>query len=389
MDPNAPVAPTSQAPVAPAPVEPYNGPTGDVAPAPAPEPIQVPDVAPVPAPVQQAPVVEPQAPVNEPAVSPDILAQAQARNYDVSHFESPNDLGEFLLDNLADRQELERAAAIGRSVGSNYNDYLKWQESQNETPAAPAQPTPEPETTGLEWAAPEAVDPRYEAMLETDPNTGLYRAPADAPLLSPYADKANERLQWQKTTAERMLSDFPSLVEQVAAPKITALEQKIESLVNQQNTWAQQQHLSAIAEQHDDEWFVKENGQYVIDPRTNDIVPTPKYQAVAFYAEDLRKIAPNADDATIMQKAIEQANLAERAGIYSSAPVAPAAPAPDPVQVATETQQTFMQGVRNGHLPNRDGYQPDTVAPLGPPDRAPSMADLTIPEVKKLGLDGR
>lgn len=400
---NEPTTPTTDPapqpePVTPTPpVEPQPDPVAPVEPAapvePTPEPSAAPPVEPA------APPVEPAAPV-VPTVS-SLREEAVDRGFDVSGFETEADLERFLWDTVVKQQSDQQFAELGRQVAPDHDKWLAYKQQQQAPSPAPG-PSAVPESTpgpaGLEWELPDDIDPRYESLLELDPATGLYRGSEGMPNLVPIADQRNKYVMAQKQQAQRLMTDFPDLVNQVSDPKFKALEAKITAIEQANVQYVQQQQLASLANQYEKDFFVAgDNGQFAIDPRTNQFVTTPFYEATVHFSERNRARNPNASDGEIMQWSVEDARMAEKAGMLTPqaspsptlAPVAPPAAPATPAAVGEQQRMTFMQEARGDHQANRDGYSPDPSAPLGPGQRPPSMEDLTIPEVKKLGLNSR
>lgn len=315
-----------------------------------------------------------------------------ARGYDAAQFDTDDALNTYLLDTLERQHADKEYTALGRQVAPNIDDFTAFQEQRQQQPT-PKEPDPEPEPAGLVWDVPEDIDPRYESLLVLDQTTGLYRAPDDFPALASQAEKKNQFATWQKKAAHRVLTDLPSLLEQASQPLLKPLQDKIAELERGQAEYQQQQELSALTSQYEKDWYAHdENGQPTVDPRTNQYVTTPFYEATAFYVEQMRQAAPNLDNTQLLQLGLEKARLAEQAGMLTPNPPASPTPTlapaqPSPAAVGQEKRETFLEQARADHQATRGGFEPDPSAPAGPDGRPPTMEELTLPELKKLGPD--
>jgi hypothetical protein len=210
------------------------------------------------------------------------------------------------------------------------------------------------------------------------------------PTLAPIVEQRNKHALAQKQLASRVVGDFPSLVGQAVEPQIAALKQEIADMQKANADYQRQQQLDVVTNQHQQEWYEHDgNGQPMIDPRTNQFIPTPLYEGTVYFAEQLRQFNPQADDTQILQLATQQARMAEKAGMLTpqpavspAAPTAPVAPQASPAAIGAAKRETFLEGAIADHQANRGGYQPDPSAPAGLGERPPSFEELVAPTLK-------
>ena len=164
----------------------------------------------------------------------DALAAARELGIPVERFRDGADLVRTMwatVENMrAQTEEMRQYAEFGQRVAPQYDAFQAWQQAQQQQQPAPAAAAKPAAAPGLEWKVPE-YDPAWERFLQRDDQTGLFKP--ISPEYAPFAQKANEYAQWRASTGDRMLREFPTLVEQAVASKLQQQQTDFDQRVQQ------------------------------------------------------------------------------------------------------------------------------------------------------------
>lgn len=226
-----------------------DNPTPD--PEPTPEPTFEPQATPQPTPETPA----------EPTLR-DMLSKAT--DWDLSGFESDDQLVGEIRTLIDSRDELEQYARMGRQVAPHFDKVEEFVSGLQQPPKEP-----EPEETAFSWDAPK-LDRSIIERLERD-DRGFFVAPANMPELASYASQANKAIIGRRELGDRLLDEFPDLTQQVVTPLLSEKEKAIREYVDQklnefqQSLVAQQQEASYYSEREKLLLNFDENGRHVVD----------------------------------------------------------------------------------------------------------------------------
>jgi hypothetical protein len=196
----------------------------------------------------------------------DAMAAAQGLGIDVSRFKDGADLVNTMWSTVqAMNQEIEQYRAM----------QAQWQQPQQPAAVPPAPPAATAAPEGFKWDVP-AFDPSWERFVQRDEATGYFRALA--PEHAGIAQKVNEYYQWRNKTADRLLTDFPKLVEQAVASKFASQEQAArEAAQAELRQWQYDQQINAFEERLAPNLYQTDlRGERVLTPWGQQIIQTVK-----------------------------------------------------------------------------------------------------------------
>ena len=368
------------------------------------DPSQFPSQPAPASPVTPATPATPATPGQVPAVpAQDPLASALAQyGVDVSRFSSPQEAMGALVEMASNGRANQQYADYGRqAVAAGWNPG-----SPTGAPAQPSPaptPAPAPEPPQFQWELPQ-LDQQALSFCTVDEATGRF-IPKD-PALTHYAQAANAYLDQQRQISERIHSNFPAQVREVASPWIQEMVQErvrealAEYDTQQRQARAQTEAQAALDSQMEKLFQRNEQGQYVTDPLTGQRAYTP----AGAYANRIFTSAVDRGMSEIdaQQLALEQLQYAEQSGMFQATPQTPSgqvpaqpvvpqpgfpSPSMSPEQVAAQNRQSFMQEAMGQQLAaQRDGTIPDT--PYDPPQdprRPPTAEELVAQTINSLG----
>ncbi len=360
-----------------------DGPAGNPAP---PPPAELPD-APEPAPEPEPP--EPQNgeigpagrndPADEGAAEPwSLLQEAANRGINPAQFSTEQELAGALFQAVDEYQTQQPFVNIGRQFApyaDKLDDFRKWQDEQQ---APEPEPEPEPEQNKWDWSAPE-YDPEWERFVEMGDN-GLFQPLGGLAGAQVYADKLNQRRQWQQRTLNSFLDNPQPIVQQAVAADFASMRKELIDEAKQIVSDSFQKQTT----QTEDERFWANPDFYEVDANGNMQVGADgravhnKLGLAAGQYHQQYAQRSHWTDAEVKEAVMRDIDLDVANGTFAAATppaAAPTAEPPSPVTQPPAKKKRFLNRVRNN---NRGGTVPDPTAPAGTPQNpGDSMAEIT------------
>ncbi len=336
-----------------------------------------PDAAPVP-----DQTIEPAAQPIVPAAIPDPQQSSvdprdafAAKGIDTSQFADGNAFVDTVIGMIDRSRDDQSMVALGQQFAPHaeqFPEFLEWQKQQAEVAKQAEAEAAPAEAKKFAWEVP-SLDPRSMQACDQDPRTGMFRVPEGSALMPGTAENLNKVQATREEMAGRLLTEFPSLVNEITSPLIDGLRSEISELkaafgASQDRIDSErfQQDHAADFYQHDDK------GQLVLDQGTGQPMLSPVGAAQQTAEETLRKI-DWADPAQVRHVASLFVGQQKELGKFE-APAAgangqgtPAAtPATTGVAAGEVKRQRFLDRVApNDQSPDRGGSIPDATAPEG------------------------
>jgi len=254
---------------------------------------------------------------------PDVRQQFADLGYDVSGFDDDKTFMAAVGDSLKEYHNSEPLIKLGRQFAphaSQFSEYLEAQKAP-QTPPAEVAPQVSEEPPPFEWKVPQ-VNNEHLRVLSRNAESGLWEAPPGLEVqLGAVVQQANDAEMAQQSQAQRLLREFPDLVNQVSGPQISKVEKALaERLEKLEEAWQQaqvQQEMRAYVDQRADDLFQKDgNGQFVIDRETGSRTLTPMGQALSENAAKLSEMGID-DPETIRLLADRLTRLQQLEGQFS------------------------------------------------------------------------
>ncbi len=319
-------------------------------------------------------------PTVDPSESPELTAppasagarDAFAARYDVSEFSDDTTFVDAVASRLDQAHSDQPLIDLGRQFAPHaeqWPQFLEWQKEQAVGQAAPpADETPPAtdEPASFEWDYPEPNENDL-AFLERDPATGLYRPKQDWIVPPGTAERVNQQVTGQRTMAERLVTQFPSLVNEVTGPVIEGLRSELAELKAAFTTSQERQDSATYMQQRAADFYQHdEQGNPVIDQQTGQPALSPVGKAQQNAEGALRELGIS-DPAKLREAASLFVGLQQEAGRFEAsngngqpAPAAQAAP-----QTGAQKRALFIRTTTQQHSPDRGGTIPDPTAPEG------------------------
>lgn len=325
---------------------------------------------------------------------------ADAMGWDTTDFADDDAFKAALSGSLEQLEGDRELVNLGRQfapVASQWPAFQEWQQEQQAAQASAETATAEPaaaEVPAFEWDYPEPNDNDL-AFLERDPATGLYRPKGDWIVPPGTAERVNQQVAGQRTMAERLVTQFPSLVTGVTAPIIEGLRTELSELKAAFTTAQERLDSQTYMQQHAGDFYQHdEQGNLVVDPQTHQPVLSPVGRAQQD-AESALRDAGMTDPDQLRSVAEAFVSLQREAGRFESPNGKAAQPAANPSSQAVQTgeakRQFFIDRVTtNQHAPDRGGTIPDATAPDGATQNAGADIDACFQEAaREAGVDLR
>jgi hypothetical protein len=183
---------------------------------------------------------------------------------------------------------------------------------------------------------------------------------------------------WQEEAGDRIVREFPQLVQAAVADQLRQLQESMPQLFQQHfstamSQWESGQSERQFLEQQKNEFFqVDQAGQILVNPQTGDPALTPKGEAFRQYCVEGRELGIS-NDANIRRYAEQRLSADVAAGKFGQANGASGNTAGGqgqasgggasqlmPDQIAAQKKGEFMRQVVKGQRqPNRGGTIPD------------------------------
>lgn len=297
-----------------------------------------------------------------------ILERLRSAGYDTSGFGSEEDAIGALLDVAQRYEQAQPFIRHGREFVEHADAFSKWrQEKEAREAQEKAQQTQSQKKPGFEWQAPE-FNPEWKTRCRWDKETGRY-VPAtewDSPAV---AEKLNAYAIWQQQAGDRIVREFPQLVEQALSGRFDEMQSGIQKMVEERVQAALAQYESAQSvrqffEQKKNEFFqVDQAGQVLINPQTGQPRLTPKGEAFRQYMLEGRDEFGIADNAKLQRYAQRRLESDVAAGKFSAPSNGQESPnrsvGQTPEEIARQKKGEFLSRVVKGQRqPNRDGTIP-------------------------------
>lgn len=300
----------------------------------------------------------PAAPAEETPKSKAILEYLRSKDYALDpSFQSDDDVTPF-LDRYAQIAEqypqLAEEAQLGRRYAAHRDKidaYLSQAEGKTVEPAPAPAPVADAPVAPAGWEAKPEYDARWRNYCEMDPELGQYVLKEKSRgLVDPaIADKLNRYDQWRVGAADKIVSEFPQLVQQYV-PKLDGYVRRedVEQIVRQfaAQSQTQQETLSVVGQLAEHCFDKDELGRPILDPGTGKYKTSPFGDAFKSARAQLQ-----AQGVTSIQ-ALTQAAYASAAAVTQSDPMGwygwkqPEAPAPEPAP-----NPVANGNGKNGHAP--------------------------------------
>jgi hypothetical protein len=329
-----------------------------------------------------------------------LLDRLTSRGYDVTNFKTDDAAFDALVAAAEAYEQAQPFVRYGQEYASHATEFQKWQQEQ----AAKAQQeqatqaNPEPEKPSFEWNTPE-FDPAWKTRCRWDAEAGRW-VPAtqyDSPAI---ADKLNAYTEWHQSAGQRIVSEFPQLVQQAIADRLTELEKSFDQRVTQslQGAFAEYEQAQAnrqyLEAQKAEFYQLDPKGQPLVNPQTGEYVLKPKGEAFRNYLVEARDQFGITDPGRMRAYAerMVAADLATgklgQSPAKQETPAGASAPAPTPEQVAQQKKGEFLSRVVKGQrAPNRGGSTPPPTAPADAMQNPDATLDqLFQEEMERAGL---
>ena len=169
-----------------------------------------------------------------PSTTP-VLDYYREQGADVSAFKTDLELTQALQQRAALNRDNEyRASQYAQLEGDP--EFRAWQESRSEAPPKEEKPEEDPEQVRpfSDWNAP-SIDPEWEHMCDYDPESNGYvlKDKWRGAVSPDIPKKLTEARRWNANTAEKLVREFPQLMEQGASyyvdQKVGDIESRIEA----------------------------------------------------------------------------------------------------------------------------------------------------------------
>jgi hypothetical protein len=295
---------------------------------------------------------------------------ASERGYDPKDFADDKALAAALFDRAEEYNQVQPIVQIGRQFApyadkmGDFQAYLAAKEEEAKAAAEEAIKAATP--PALEWRKTE-YDPQWERFCEQDPRTGMWSPLGGAPQFAGYAQKLNDVQEARRLNSQDLLGDFPGLLDKYFAPRETSLKQTIieeaRKLVREEFAQRQQEiEVQAYIQLHAKDFYQQDSGGQVLVGVDGQPRLTPKGEAMAMHAQELRESGMN--DPNVIRQYAEIAVAAdEAAGKFG--PAKPQAVV-QPTIAPPEKKKLFLDRVtKNLRSPQRGGSIPDDTAPTG------------------------
>lgn len=375
-----------------------------------------------PNPIEQQPTPQPPAPEpiagpttfqagappsvpSTPAPAPESPMRALFTGYGLT-YENDQAAADMVARMVQNAGEMREFADLGRQVAPHYDKIRPIIEATTPglgvtggpPPSQPTAPQPaaqvpqadQPAAPPFSWDVPK-VDNAWYSYCYRDPTSGQWAS--QRPEYAAYAHRLNEYENWQRSTANRVFTEFPALVQQSMDARLGEMEKRIEERAQQiaiavametQTANAQRTWLS----QHLGEFFrLAPDGRPVQDPVTQQPIQTPRGDLFSAVLARVQRTVTDPvearEQAYWMTLGIEQSQ-AQVAGVSKNNgdQQTPSTPAPT-------KQESFLQRATRGKS-SRSGTIPSPASP--PTARQNPEArnrELIAAVAEKQGLDLR
>lgn len=288
------------------------------------------------------------------------------------------------LETAIEQNESDRRLAeLGRQfapVATEFPAFLEWQKQQQSSPGsgpqAPEDAVPEPPK--FEWNVP-ALDPRLVQACERDPRTNMFRPIEGMPLLPGTAEKLNEIESTRGEMANRLLTEFPSLVNDVTAPIIDGLKSEIAELKAAFTTSQERQDSLDYERQRGNDFYQHDEQGNIVLSQTGQPVLSPVGESHRNVEQALMKT--NWDDPADRRMVVEsflELQKKAKVGPFAEAAGANGQPAPQVTPVE--------QGVAAGEVKRRR-FLERAIQDQRSTDRAGTIPDPTAPSISMQNAD--
>ena len=375
----------------------------------------------LPVPVELPPQPDPVPPVPVPPVpsATPVLDSLRQRGYDTARFASDSDAVSALVATAQEYHNAQPMIQTGQRLAPYADRIDGWLRQESQSAAPPVTPAPQP--VGLAWDFPE-YNPEWERNLRLDPETGRFAAPGTMPELAPYAQKVNEYHDAVRQKGQRIVNEFPGLVQEVVRSSLPDIRKELglgDSLEEAVATHVARELSRNRAEQEAQQWRTQRREVFFeLDPvgnhrldQTGQPMLTPRGQAMLAHltqaeqqfgwdhrdpigAQRIRQYADAmlaADEATGKFGPPSPASPSDPASPPAGTPLSPATvpaasgpafphqPAPlSPAQVGEVKRGEFLEKVAQAqYQASRDGtIPPDTL-----PERVEQNPDATLDQI--------
>ena len=340
-----------------------------------------------------------------------------SQGYDVSDYESDADAAADLLRSAEAFEKNQAYFELGQQIAPHYSDYQRYlmeqEAAKKDRATEPPKQTPTPvektseKPVALEWDVPE-YDPAWGRFCEFD-EKGRAKAVVGDPAIVQYAQKVNAYQDWQQRAGDRIVREFPQLVQQAMAQEIAGLREEIQGFRQAAQQERDQSEVQAWMEGHAADFFEHDkDGNLLVDAAGRQI-PTPRYEAAVEYYQQLAQ--SNLDERVMRQMIDVYLERDELAGRFGDVPAGSRAPKRNPRSaIGADANQTrsaasrptrqsptdvgkakkhgFLRRVveqKGAQTTNRGGTRPRELSS----DDAPQSPDETLDDIVKQEMDKR
>lgn len=301
--------------------------------------------------------------------------------YDTSSFQGDEDAFQALVRTAEEFHKNQNLIEQGRAYSQyapQFQQWLQQQQAQQQVPQQPQQQVAAPaeqKPAGFDWKAPE-YDVRWERFCERD-QYGRWKPIDNDPALMAYAQKLNSYYDWHLDSGRRIVSEFPTLVDQVVGGRFDSFEKQIQDMVSQRVQEAiakyesDNQARSYIDQQKADLYQLDSSGRMLIDPATGEPALTAKGKAFVEYGMEAQKLGLSTQESirTYIERMLAADTALGKFGAPAGTPAgngtplaqngAAAVPAASAAETGAKKRGEFLRKVtQDARAPGRGGSIP-------------------------------